>query len=91
MRGSLQLSTHLSCDLNVPARIAPLPSLNSAVARTTQLIGHLSSSADPRKMALPETMKAIAIDRTGDIDVLEVKTLPVPAPTAGNVLVKASL
>ena len=42
-------------------------------------------------MALPETMKAIAIDRTGDIDVLEVKTLPVPAPTAGNVLVKASL
>ena len=41
-------------------------------------------------MSLPETMKAIAIDKTGDIDELEVKTLPLPAPAPGYVLVKAS-
>ncbi|KAH9932066.1 NAD-P-binding protein [Epithele typhae] len=41
--------------------------------------------------SFPETIKAIAIDKTGDInDVLEVKTLPFPAPTPGNVIIKVA-
>ncbi|KAI0756388.1 NAD-P-binding protein [Daedaleopsis nitida] len=39
-------------------------------------------------MSFPETMKAIAIDRTGDVDVLEVKTIPFPAHVPGNVVIK---
>lgn len=39
-------------------------------------------------MSFPETMKAIAIDKTGDVDVLDVKTIPFPAHVPGNVVIK---
>ena len=43
-------------------------------------------------MSFPKTIKAIAIDRAGDIDdVLEVKELPFPTPAPGEVLIKASI
>ncbi|RDX42967.1 NAD-P-binding protein [Lentinus brumalis] len=41
-------------------------------------------------MSFPTTVKAIAIDKTGDIDVLEVKDLPFPKPAPGDVLIKVA-
>ncbi|KAI0714836.1 NAD-P-binding protein [Earliella scabrosa] len=41
-------------------------------------------------MSFPKTMKAIAIDKTGDVDVLEVKELPFPAHVPGNVVIKVA-
>ena len=42
-------------------------------------------------MSFPKTIKAIAIDRAGDIDdVLEVKELPFPTPAPGEVLIKVN-
>ncbi|KAI0801460.1 NAD-P-binding protein [Fomes fomentarius] len=41
-------------------------------------------------MSLPETVKAIAIDKTGDVDVLEVKDVPFPKPNPGNVVIKVA-
>ena len=65
-----------------------------AISRTRLLTRHFSNTGTPLNrsttMSFPETMKAIAIDKTGDVDVLEVKTVPFPAPTPGNVIIKAS-
>ncbi|EMD32574.1 hypothetical protein CERSUDRAFT_87891 [Gelatoporia subvermispora B] len=41
-------------------------------------------------MSLPEKIQAIAIDKTGDIDVLERKTVDFPTPPPGNIVVKVS-
>lgn len=41
-------------------------------------------------MSFPQTIQAIAIDKNGEIDVLEKKTVPFPELVPGNVLVKVS-
>ncbi|KAI0654464.1 NAD-P-binding protein [Cubamyces menziesii] len=41
-------------------------------------------------MSLPETIEAIAIDRTGDVDVLEKKKVPFPAHGPGNIVIKVA-
>jgi len=41
-----------------------------------------------RKSAIPETMKAVAIDRFGRAEVLQPHTMPVPKVTAGKVLIR---
>src|SRR4051794_6137360 len=38
--------------------------------------------------AVPATMRAAAIDRFGGVDVLHLRTLPVPAPGPGEVLIR---
>ena len=42
-------------------------------------------------MAFPETMQAIAISKTGDIDVLEKQTVPFPKQQPNHVVVKVGL
>lgn len=39
-------------------------------------------------MSLPETVEAIAIDKTGEIDVLVKKAVPFPAHGPGNVVIQ---
>lgn len=39
-------------------------------------------------MSLPETVEAIAIDKTGDIDVLVKKAVPFPVHAPGNVVIQ---
>ncbi|KAH9849205.1 NAD-P-binding protein [Lenzites betulinus] len=41
-------------------------------------------------MSLPETVEAIAIDSTGDIELLEKKTVPFPAHSPQNVVIKVA-
>ncbi|KAI0354627.1 NAD-P-binding protein [Trametes cingulata] len=41
-------------------------------------------------MSLPETVEAIAIDRTGDIDVLEKKKVPFPPHSPRNVVIQVA-
>ncbi|CDO73434.1 hypothetical protein BN946_scf185013.g69 [Trametes cinnabarina] len=73
-----------------------------AIARTNLLVCHLylspaaatfsttSSvrSANQAKMSLPETVEAIAIDKTGDIDVLEKKKVPFPPHSPSNIVIQ---
>src|SRR5258706_8605963 len=40
-----------------------------------------------RPTNIPKTMNAVAIDRSGGAEVLTTHTLPVPAPTASEVLI----
>ncbi|KAI0673801.1 NAD-P-binding protein [Trametes maxima] len=41
-------------------------------------------------MSLPETVEAIAIDRTGDIEVLEKKKVPFPAHSPNNIVIQVA-
>lgn len=41
-------------------------------------------------MVFPETISAIAIDKTGGIEVLEKKTVPFPTQKPGEIVVKVS-
>lgn len=63
-----------------------------ATARTGLLVRHLSATISVNnigvKMSLPETVEAIAIERTGDVDVLEKKKVPFPAHGPGNIVIK---
>lgn len=42
-------------------------------------------------MPFPKTIQAITIDKNGDIDVLERKSVPFPEHVPGNVVVKVGL
>ena len=42
-------------------------------------------------MSLPETVEAIAIDRTGEVDVLEKKKVPFPAHGPGNIVIQVRI
>ena len=87
-------------DSMIPSSVIAQRGLQSqrAATRPRLLAHHLSSSATSEypvattnNMSFPKTIKAIAIDRAGDIDdVLEVKELPFPTPAPGEVLIKAS-
>ena len=58
-----------------------LAAVSSHLGRTEISIRTMSS--------LPKTMKAVVIEQTGGIDVLQYKTdIPVPEPKDGEVLVK---
>src|SRR3954466_15853409 len=64
-----------------------------APARLNQLSAHFRPlhSTQIRTMAteIPKTMKAVVIEKTGGIEVLEYRTdYPVPTPKEGEVLVK---
>ncbi len=67
-------------------RIATVPRHFTRSASDTQ-----SHSSPLAAMSLPETVKAIAIDKTGDVDVLEVKNVPFPKPNPGNVVIKVRI
>lgn len=66
--------------------------VQQATARAGLLVRHLSAATPVNntsvKMSLPETVEAIAIDRTGDVDVLEKKKVPFPAHGPGNIAIK---
>ncbi|KAL7285067.1 hypothetical protein ACG7TL_000158 [Trametes sanguinea] len=69
-----------------------------ATARTSLLLKQLSATAsfssasslraEKAKMSLPEKVEAIAIDKTGDIDVLEKKTVPFPPHSPSNIVIQ---
>ena len=86
-------------DSMIPSSVIAQRGLQSqrAATRNRQLAHHLSSVtpgypvATTNNMSFPKTIKAIAIDRAGDIDdVLEVKELPFPTPAPGEVLIKVN-
>lgn len=67
--------------------------LHKATVRTSLLARHLTTTHSNRKpinvhMSLPETVEAIAIDKTGEIDVLVKKAVPFPAHGPGNVVIQ---
>ncbi|KAI0936935.1 hypothetical protein AcV5_004952 [Taiwanofungus camphoratus] len=61
----------------------------AAFLRTGQILRHLSTTSNRQNtMPFPKTIQAITIDKNGDIDVLERKSVPFPEHVPGNVVVK---
>lgn len=69
-----------------------------AQARISQLLRHFSSTSlrpsstsshtNTFRMTYPSTIKAVGINKTGDVDVIEDLTLPFPEQKPGELLVK---
>lgn len=68
-----------------------------AQTRISQPLRHFSSSAQASstssytnsfRMTYPSTVKAVGINKTGDVDVIEDLTLPFPEQKPGELLVK---
>lgn len=61
------------------------PRHSSATARLNQVLRHIHTS---HAMSFPETMQAIAISKTGGLDVLERQTVPFPKQEPNQIVVK---
>lgn len=89
---AIQLLTLRRTSVNTQ-RLTKTALQHKATARTSLVARHLTTTPSNRKpvnanMSLPDTVEAIAIDKTGDIDVLVKKPVPFPAHAPGNVVIQ---
>lgn len=77
--------------------VTPPIAFARAQARVSQIHRHFSSSPTPHlnttnaRMSYPSSIKAVGINKTGDVDVIEDLTFPFPEQKPGEVLVKVRL
>lgn len=69
-----------------------ITSLRSIIAsgrttlRTQQVLRHFSST--PIAMSFPKSIQAIAINKNGDVDVINKEAVPFPEHAPGNIVIK---